>query len=492
MGITMSNKKKSEPIISTSSKVTDNPKYLPDRDHPMSIDGEFTIAVVGDIVQTRMIAQLDDAAVSAALEPIRNSDFAIGNLEQAICDWRKFDGHHYGVGAFMIMAHPSIADDLAAMGFGLLSRANNRLSDFGAEGNRATDSHLRRVGIQPVGFGEHLSDARAPVYVDTKKGRIAAIAATSSFQPGGEKAFSAAARIGNSNGRPGVNSLHVNRTITLPPKAWALLNELVREASYAFPLNYAIQGGLTVYEERIQILHNTYIPGEEASYQYTADRSETEVLMKEIRNAAAYSNFTIFTFHSHQWSIDADDPLGGFHGETNEPPDFLESLGKEAIDNGADMFCVHGPFDFRAIEIYNGKPIFYGLGSFIRQPYLQEYIPWETYSAHTFAGHHYESVNPIDTTIPDVEFLTTRTGRHPARYFKGASVSCDYRDSRLQRLTIHPVDLGIDGPLSDLGTPRKAGRKRSEEILHSIAEYSAKFGTKVLMSDGLGIIEIES
>ena len=488
----MSNKNQAEPIISTASKVKDNPRYVPDRDQPMSIDGDFTIAVVGDIVQTRTISQLDDAAVKAALKPIRSADFAIGNLEQAICDWRKFDGHHYGVGAFMIMAHPSIADDLAAMGFGLLSRANNRLSDFGAKGNRATDHHLRRVGIQPVGFGEHLSAARAPVYMDTDKGRIAAIAATSSFQPGGEKAFSAAARIGNSNGRPGVHSLHVNRTITLPAKAWKLLNELVREANYAFPLNYAIQGGLTVYEDRIQILHNTYVPGEEASYHYTADRAETDILMKEIRNAAAYSNFTIFTLHSHQWSIDPNDPLGGFHGETNEPPDFLGSIGKEAIDNGADMFCAHGPFEFRAIEIYKGKPIFYGLGSFIRQPYMQEYIPWETYSAHTFTGHKYDSVNPIDTTIPDAEFLTTRTGRHPARYFKGASVSCDYKDSRLRRLTIHPVDLGFDGPLSDLGTPRQADEKQAEEILQSIAMHSAKYGTKVKVSRGLGVIEVNS
>jgi len=484
--------KKSEPIISTFSRVTDHPKYRPERDHPMTVDGDFTIAVVGDIVQTRAITQLDDPAVRAAIDPVRNADFAIGNLEQAICDWRSFDGHHYGVGAFMIMAHPSIADDLAAMGFGLLSRANNRLSDFGAKGNRATDSHLRRVGIKPVGFGEHLSEARAPVYVDTDKGRIAAIAATSSFQPGGEKAFSAAARIGNSNGRPGVNSLHVSRTITLPPKAWKLLNELVREANYAFPLNYAIQGGLTVYEDRIQILHNTYVPGEAAGYHYTADRAETDVLMKEIRNAAAYSNFTIFTFHSHQWSIDPSDPLGGFHGETNEPPDFLEDLGKEAIDNGADMFCAHGPFDFRAIEIYKGKPIFYGLGSFIRQPYLQEYVPWETYSAHTFTGHSYESVNPIDTTIPDAEFLTTRTGRHPARYFRGASVSCDYRDSRLHKLTIHPVDLGIDGPLSDLGTPRKAGKDLADEIIESIAAHSKKYGTCIKVSDGTGVIEVKS
>lgn len=485
----MSSKK---PIISLASRVTDNPKYDPDRDHPMSIAGDFSIAVVGDIVQTRPVAQLDDAAVNAAIAPIRKADFAIGNLEQAICDWRKFDGHHYGVGAFMVMAHPSIADDLASMGFGILSRANNRLSDYGATGNRATDGHLRRVGIKPVGYGEHLSEARAPVYVDTPKGRVAAIAATSSFQPGGEKAFTAAARVGNSNGRPGVNGLDVRRTITLPPKAWAALNELLNEANYAFPLNYAIQGGVTVFEDRIQVLHNTYVPGDKAGYSYSVDRGQKDALMKEIKNAAAYSNFTIFTLHSHQWNIDPDDPLGGFHGETNEPPDFLESLGKEAIDNGADMFCVHGPFDFRAIEIYENKPIFYGLGSFIRQPYQQEYVPWETYSAHTFVGREYGSINPIDTDIPDAEILTTRTGRHPARYFRGASISCDFADSKLRRLTIHPVDLGIEGPLSDLGTPRVPDERVANEILQSIAEHSRRFGTTVNIAGGLGVVEVDS
>ena len=435
----MSDKQNSEPIISLASKVKDNPKYIPDRDHPMSVKGDFTVAVVGDIVQTRPITQLDDEAV---------------------------------------------------MGFDILSRANNRLSDYGIEGNRETDTHLRRAGIEPVGFGEHLSQARAPAYADIEKGRMSAIGVTSNFQPGGEKAFTAAARIGNAKGRPGVNGLHVSRTVTLPPIPWKLLNEFVREANYAFPLNYPIQGGVTVYEDRIQILHNTYIPGDEAGYSYKADREEVDILMKEVRNAAAYSNFNVFTIHSHQWMIDPKEPFGGFHGETSEPPDFIVDLAHEAIDNGCDMFCVHGPFEFRAIEIYKGKPIFYGLGSFIRQPYQQEIVPWETYSSHTFIGSQYSSINPIDTTITDAELLTTRTGKHPARYFKGASISCDYKDSKLYQLRIHPVDLGVEGPLSDLGTPKVASRELANELLGEIAEKSAAYGTTIKIKDGQGIIDI--
>jgi poly-gamma-glutamate capsule biosynthesis protein CapA/YwtB (metallophosphatase superfamily) len=49
-----------------------------------------------------------------------------------------------------------------------------------------------------------------------------------------------------------------------------------------------------------------------------------------------------------------------------EPPDFLVDLAHKAIDNGADAFVGHGIHLVRAIEIYRGKPIFYGLGEFFR------------------------------------------------------------------------------------------------------------------------------
>ena len=486
----MSSKK--PPLISTVSSVKDHPEYKPERDHPMQVAGEFNVTVAGDIVQTRCIAASADSAVQSALEPIRSADFAVANLEQAIGDWRDFDGHHYGVGAFLIMAHPDIADDLASIGFDVLSRANNRLSDFGAAGNRLTDAHLRAVGIQPVGFGEHLSDAQAPVYVDTPKARVATISVTSSFQPGGEKAFLAAPRIGNANGRPGVNGLQVRRTITLPESAWRLLNDFVREAEYAFPQNYAIQGGVTVWDDRIAIGANTYVPGDAPAYRYTADRADVERLMKEVQNAAAYSNFTIFTMHTHQWSIDSDDPKGGFDGETDEPPDFLKTLAHEAIDNGADLVTFHGPFVFRAIEVYRGKPIFYSLGSFVRQAYQQDIVPWETYSEHSFVGRDYDGVNPLDTTVPDAQFLTTRTGRHPARFFCGASARCRYLDSKLNEIRLHPFDLGFDGTLAELGTPRTPDADRAAEILADIADRCQRVGTRVEISGGQGVIRPES
>jgi hypothetical protein len=123
---------------------------------------------------------------------------------------------------------------------------------------------------------------------------------------------------------------------------------------------------------------------------------------------------------------------------------------------------------------------------------MQEVVPWETYSEHTFVGRRYDSVNPLDTNVEDAEFLTVRTGRHPARYFKGASVNCEYTDSRLERITIHPVDLGFDGPLSDLGIPKQADEQTALVILKSIGEHSKKYGTHVDVSNGIGTIVIDA
>jgi poly-gamma-glutamate synthesis protein (capsule biosynthesis protein) len=43
---------------------------------------------------------------------------------------------------------------------------------------------------------------------------------------------------------------------------------------------------------------------------------------------------------------------------------YMRDIGRAAIDAGADIVIGHGPHYSLAIEVYRGKPIFYGLGSF--------------------------------------------------------------------------------------------------------------------------------
>ena len=42
----------------------------------------------------------------------------------------------------------------------------------------------------------------------------------------------------------------------------------------------------------------------------------------------------------------------------------MRDIGHAAIDAGADIVIGHGPHYSLAVEVYRGKPIFYGLGSF--------------------------------------------------------------------------------------------------------------------------------
>jgi hypothetical protein len=61
-------------------------------------------------------------------------------------------------------------------------------------------------------------------------------------------------------------------------------------------------------------------------------------------------------------------------------PDFLVELAHQAIDNGADAFVGHGPHVLRGVEIYKGKPIFYGLGEFFYQ--------WQHMDASVMSGSY--------------------------------------------------------------------------------------------------------
>lgn len=477
-------------VHSTASRHTDHPRLDIARDIPMSIRGTFTAAVAGDIVITRPISKLSDDLVQAAIEPFRRANLAVANLEQTIAERRGFEGSPYGVASFQVMANPCVAQDLADMGFSLLARSNNRLSDFGVEGNRETDAHLRAAGIVPVGFGEHLADARAPVYVDLPCGRIGAVSVTSHVNHGMDAVFGASPRIGLSNGRPGANSLRVARTICLPGEAWATFRDFAIKHDYAFPGTFAVVPSVMVYEDRLKIGNDWYVRSDSAGYHYEAHPDDVRDVLKSIRNAAFYSNFTVCNMHGHQWTIDPVIPQGGLNGETAAPPDFLIRFARHAVEAGADLFCTTGPFDFRAIEIFRGKPIFYGLGSFVRQAYMEEVLPWESYRPHQFGDVTHPGVNPHATDITDAELLFARAPKHPASYFEGATATCTYQDNVLSAITLHPIDLGINGPASDLGIPRRASGSQARRILERIAANCEVFGTKVTLSGDVGHVEL--
>lgn len=454
----------------------------------MRIEGRFTLALVGDIVQTRPLTNRDDPAVKLALAPIREADCAIGNLEQTIADRATFTGGAYGVPSFLVMAAPEIARDLAEMGFRLLCRANNRLGDYGVEGNRETDRHLRDAGIAPFGFGEHLAAARRPAFVETPSARIAAIGVTATTNHGLDAVFAASERIGLWNGRPGASAMRVTRTVRLPHAAYEALRTLAVEHDFAFPATFPVVPNVQVFDDRLKIGAEWYADDESSGYSYAAHPDDVAAVLRAVRGAALQSDLCVLSIHSHQWTIDPDAPKGGLDGEVPDVPDFLVDLADRAVEAGADVVCVHGPFEFKAIALVGGKPIFYGLGSFVRHAYAQDAVPSEMYAPLDVAGVRHAAVDPLRPDVSDPEIVMRRTARHPARYFEGATAVCVFEQGRLQRIVLHPFDLGTGRPFADLGTPRAATGEQATRILEAIASRSRRFGTTIEREGDTGVI----
>lgn len=65
---------------------------------------------------------------------------------------------------------------LSAAGFSILSLANNHIMDYGPEGLRSTIRSLREAGIQVVGAGETIQEARRPVILERNGLRIGFLA----------------------------------------------------------------------------------------------------------------------------------------------------------------------------------------------------------------------------------------------------------------------------------------------------------------------------
>ena len=112
----------------------------------------------------------------------------------------------------------------------------------------------------------------------------------------------------------------------------------------------------------MQFLGVWYKVGTPGTRSFEMDAADLREILRSIRNGKYLSEFMIATCHCHQGPITAQQWL--FEDQT---PDFLIELAHQAIDNGADMFVGHGPHVLRGIEIYKGKPIFYGMGEFYYQ-----------------------------------------------------------------------------------------------------------------------------
>jgi poly-gamma-glutamate synthesis protein (capsule biosynthesis protein) len=174
---------------------------------------------------------------------------------------------------------------------------------------------------------------------------------------------------------------------------------------------------------------------------------DTKRILDSIREAAARADYVIAYQHNHEWA-----------NEGAETPGWQKYWARRCIDAGATVFIGHGARVLHGVEIYQGQPIFYNLGSFIfhsRQP----------------AGHH------------------------PPPVWQTLVADCTFEQGKVTSIKFTPIVLNDKGKSEELffqtrGAPRPAKGQVAKEILERFAEMSKKLDTEIVIQGDTALLVI--
>lgn len=513
--------------------ISDNPPaHLRDPSHEleMKIKQPFTVVAVGDMLEMAPFSNSNDPRVQYLMKIMRSADITVANNENTVVDPDTFAGP-----ISHMEAVPAVADDWWNMGIRMMTKANNHTFDDGDAGVSEDFRQLSRVGIVHVGVGRNLTEARMARYYSTPKGRVGMVGVYASSKelnaiPTGQ-AFTVTqaqlqqlramrdaivARRGESenpiivpppdpegmtsvwgvifkaagvadrplpSGDPVMDeALTLNRGRTRPPvtgriNELSLVNYIGVTATQmaqlrAMTADERSGNRLSAFGLNFQVTEG---PGE---YHYDMDsRSEREIL-REIRTGKEFSDFEIATIHWHQNRFAFQ-----HYSFDHYPADYQIQFAHDAIDQGADAFVAHGVHTVKGVEIYHGKPIFYGVSNFVVQEHI--FHSWRDFGE-----------EPPVSSSGAIEGEGERNEKqwawmeHPDN-FEALLVSSTYVQGKLAEVRLYPVDVGgPDRPGSQLGTPRRPTPEAAQKILEKVVQYSKPFGTRITIHDGVGIIKI--
>lgn len=427
------------------------------------IGDDFTLAAAGDLIYLRPMLATLEARSPDMVRLLREADVTFGNFETTVLDLAdtKAVAQAESGGTWML-ADPRVPDDIAKLGFDMVSHANNHSTDWGVEGMIETGRRLSDANIVWSGTGTTMTGARAPRYLDVAKGRVAIVSATSTFTPMSR----ASDPVGEVAGRPGANTIRTVRTTLVTPEQFAAIGDLAAKSPLATDSRTA---------EAATLFGNRFAPGDTGGkhldFRYRINAGDLADNIRAIRQARQNGNFVIYSVHNHE-------PGNAFQ----EPADFAIELAHAVIDAGADAYMGHGPHQLRGIEIYKGKPIFYSLGNFAMMNNSLDAVPADMYDQF--------GVNPDSATVPELlQARNTRTFSNPDFYESVIAVS-RYAKGELAEIRLYPIDLGVDVKGADRGVPRMASREHGAKILDRLSRLSRPLGTTIEIKDGVGLIRV--
>lgn len=232
------------------------------------------------------------------------ADFVFSNLE--CCFYIPPGGHSLENEGFF--AEAASAQALKLAGIQAVGIANN--VNYGEAAITASIARLDAIGIPHTGAGANRDAARAPVILEKGGVRIGFLQRTSVYWPTNHEATKASAGVAVIKAHTAYQlPLHKTR-VDIPPCNRPGLPPVI----------------LTW-------------PDAESLKEFTTD-------------VAALKAKTDFVVASCHWGLHQD------------VLDYMPQIAHAAIDAGADVLIGHGPHYSLPVEVYQGKPIYYGLGSF--------------------------------------------------------------------------------------------------------------------------------
>ncbi len=237
---------------------------------------------------------------SALIRPtLAAGDIRFGNCERVYSDRGSLDPR----GRNHARVKPQMASVFSDCGFDVLSVANNHAMDWGQDAMLDTIALLRGRGIQTVGAGRNLEEARRPALVERNGVRIAFLAYCSVL----EKGYAASAD------KAGVAPLRAH----------------------------------TYYEP------TEFPPGTPPRVVTVPYEEDLEAMVEDITAAKKAAHVVVVSFH---WGVPIIPRLVA---------EYQPIGAKAAFEAGADLILGHHPHIPKAIGVNRGKVCFYSLGNFI-------------------------------------------------------------------------------------------------------------------------------
>lgn len=198
---------------------------------------------------------------------------------------------------------PHMADVFSDCGFDVVSVAGNHALDWGEEAFLDTIENLQKRGVQTVGGGRNLAEARRPVVITRNGVRVAILSYCSILNEG----FAAGPN------KPGIAPLRIH----------------------------------TYYEA---VEHQPGIAPRVVTIPYEDDLAD---MVADIKAAKQSADCVVLSLH---W---------GLHFIPKTIAQYQPAVAKAAFAAGADIIFGHHPHVPKGIGVHDGKVCFYSLGNFI-------------------------------------------------------------------------------------------------------------------------------